>query len=83
MILGHNPNVDLSKLDVIKYLRTTHDKDKIRYGYSAQEVHDLCPELVNTDAEGYLSVNYTDTHTLLILSLQKRIAELERKLNAN
>lgn len=83
MILGHNPNVDLSKLEVIKYLRTTHDKDKIRYGYSAQEVHDLCPELVNTDAEGYLSVNYTDTHTLLILSLQKRIAELERKLNAN
>lgn len=83
MILGQNPNVDLSKLDVIKYLRTTHDKDKIRYGYSAQEVHDLCPELVNTDAEGYLSVNYTDTHTLLILSLQKRIAELERKLNAN
>ena len=83
MILGHNPNVDLSKLEVIKYLRTTHDKDKIRYGYSAQEVHDLCPELVNTDTEGYLSVNYTDTHTLLILSLQKRIAELERKLNAN
>lgn len=82
-VLGENPNVDLSKLDVIKYLRTTHDKDKIRYGYSAQEVHDLCPELVNTDAEGYLSVNYTDTHTLLILSLQKRIAELERKLNAN
>jgi len=82
-VLGENPNVDLSKLDVIKYLRTTHDKDKIRYGYSAQEVHDLCPELVNTDAEGYLSVNYTDTHTLLILSLQNRIAELERKLNAN
>ena len=82
-VLGENPNVDLSKLDVIKYLRTTHDKDKIRYGYSAQEVHDLCPELVNTDSEGYLSVNYTDTHTLLILSLQKRIAELERKLNAN
>jgi hypothetical protein len=83
MVLGQNPDVDLSKLDVIKYLRTTHDKDKVRYGYSAQEVHDLCPELVNTDAEGYLSVNYTDTHTLLILSLQKRIAELERKLNAN
>jgi hypothetical protein len=82
-VLGENPNVDLSKLDVIKYLRTTHDKDKIRYGYSAQEVHDLCPELVNTDSEGYLSVNYTDTHTLLILSLQNRIAELERKLNAN
>jgi hypothetical protein len=82
-VLGENPNIDLSKLDVIKYLRTTHDKDKIRYGYSAQEVHDLCPELVNTDSEGYLSVNYTDTHTLLILSLQKRIAELERKLNAN
>jgi hypothetical protein len=82
-ILGENPDVNLSKLDVIKYQRTTYDKDKVRYGYSAQEVYELCPELVNVDAEGYLSVNYTDTHTLLILSLQKRIAELERKLNAN
>ena len=83
MILGQNPNVDLSKLEVIKYLRTTHDKDRIRYGYSAQEVYELCPDLVSRDNEGYLSVNYTDTHTLLILSLQKRIAELEEKLNAN
>jgi len=83
MVLGENPDVDLSSLDVIKYLRTTHDKDKVRYGYSAQDVYYLCPELVNIDNSGYLSVNYTDTHTLLILSLQKRIAELERKLNAN
>ncbi len=83
MILGENPDIRLSSLGVIKYLRTTHDKEKIRYGYSAQDVHELCPDLVNTDSEGYLSVNYTDTHTLLILSLQKRIAELERKLNAN
>lgn len=82
-VLGENPDVDLSKLDVIKYLRTTHDKDKIRYGYSAQDLYDLCPDLVNKDLDGYLSVNYTDAHTLLILSLQKRIEELERKLNAN
>jgi hypothetical protein len=82
-VLGENPNIDLSKLDVIKYLRTTHDKDRIRYGYSAQEVYDLCPDLVSRDSEGYLSVNYTDTHTLLILSLQKRIEQLEEKLNAN
>jgi hypothetical protein len=83
MVLGENPEIDLSSLDVIKYLRTTHDKDKVRYGYSAQDVYYLCPDLVNIDDSGYLSVNYTDTHTLLILSLQKRIAELERKLNAN
>jgi len=83
MVLGENPDIDLSSLDVIKYLRTTHDKDKVRYGYSAQDVYYLCPDLVNIDDKGYLSVNYVDTHTLLILSLQKRIAELERKLNAN
>ena len=83
MVLGENPDIDLSSLDVIKYLRTTHDKDKVRYGYSAQDVYYLCPDLVNIDDKGYLSVNYVDTHTLLILSLQKRIAELERKINAN
>jgi hypothetical protein len=78
-ILGENPDIDVSKIDVIKYMRTTYDKDKIRYGYSAQQVYDFVPELVNNDGIS-LSVNYTDLHTLKILQLEKRVAELEAKL---
>ncbi len=78
-ILGENPDIDVSKIDVIKYMRTTYDKDKIRYGYSAQQVFDFIPELVQNDGIS-LSVNYTDLHTLKILQLEKRVAELEAKL---
>lgn len=78
-ILGENPNIDVSGIDVIKYMRTTYDKDKIRYGYSAQQVYDVIPELVNNDGIS-LSVNYTDLHTLKIMQLEKRVAELEAKL---
>ncbi len=78
-ILGENPNVDVSGIDVIKYMRTTYDKDKIRYGYSAQQVFDVAPELVNNDGIS-LSVNYTDLHTLKIAQLERKVAELEAKL---
>lgn len=78
-IIGENPDIDVSKIDVIKYMRTTYDRDKIRYGYSAQQVYDFVPELVNNDGIS-LSVNYTDLHTLKILQLEKRVAELEAKL---
>ncbi len=78
-ILGENPDIDVSAIDVIKFMRTTYEKDKIRYGYSAQQVYDVCPELVNNDGIS-LSVNYTDLHTLKILQLEKRVAELEAKL---
>jgi len=78
-ILGENPDVDVSGIDVIKYMRTTYDRDKIRYGYSAQQVFDVAPELVNNDGIS-LSVNYTDLHTLKIAQLERKVAELEAKL---
>jgi hypothetical protein len=78
-ILGTNPDIDVSKIDTIKYMRTTYEKDRIRYGYSAQDVYDIIPECVNNDGVS-LSINYTDIHTLKILQLEKRIAELEAKL---
>ena len=78
-IIGENPDIDVGSIDVIKYMRTTYDRDKIRYGYSAQQVYDVCPELVHNDGIS-LSVNYTDLHTLKILQLERRVAELEAKL---
>jgi hypothetical protein len=78
-ILETNPNITL-ELDVIKYTRTDNETDKIRYGYSAQQVKDILPDLVN-DGEK-LTVNYTDIHTLKIAALEKRITELENRIKA-
>ena len=41
---------------------------------------DIFPDAVNYDNEKY-SVNYSDVHTLKIADLEKRIAELENRIN--
>ena len=78
-VLETNPNIDLSAIDVIKFTRNDDDSSKVRYGYSAQQVQSILPDLVI--GEDKLNVNYTDVHTLKIAALEKRIAELESKLN--
>ena len=76
-VIETNPIIDVNNIDVIKFTRKG-DSD-IRYGYSAQQVKQFVPEaVVGTDM---LTVNYTDVHTLKIAALEKRIAELEKKLN--
>jgi hypothetical protein len=78
-ILETNPDVKILGIDVIKFTRKDDDTEAIRYGYSAQQVQEIIPEAVVGDEK--LSVNYMDVHTLKIASLEKRIAELEAKLN--
>jgi hypothetical protein len=76
-VLDVNPDVSVN-VDVIKFERK--DAAGIRYGYSAQQVQEVMPELVTGDE--FLSVNYTDLHTLKIAALEKEIRELKNKLNA-
>ena len=78
-VLETNPKVDLLGIDVIKFTRTDDETEKVRFGYSAQQVQEILPEAVT--GEDKLSVNYMDVHTLKIAALEKRIAELEAKLN--
>ena len=77
-ILEINPSVNLLGIDVIKFTRIDENNDTIRYGYSAQQVKSIFPEVVS--GEDKLVVNYSDIHTLKIAALEKRIAELEAKL---
>ncbi len=56
-----------------------------RYGFSAQEVQKVYPDLVTKDANGYLSVDYIGLIPALVVAIkeqQARISELEKKLNA-
>ena len=77
-VLETNPVINSNGIDVIKFTRK--GDTQVRYGYSAQQVKKVLPEaVVGTDM---LVVNYIDVHTLKIASLEKRIAELEAKLNS-
>jgi len=56
------------------------DSGKRRSGVLAQEIQDILPEAVYTDADGYLSVSYDAIIPLLIQAIkeqQKKIEELE------
>ena len=78
-IIETNPNVDISNIDVIKFTRTDNDTKQVRYGYSAQQIQSILPEVVT--GVDYLNVNYMDVHTLKIAALEKEVSELKAKLN--
>ena len=76
-IIKTNPLTNLN-LDVIQYTRKTDESKDVRYGYSAEQIHSLMPELTDKDVT---AVKYLDVHTLLIAQLQQELRELKAKLN--
>jgi hypothetical protein len=74
-IIERNPNVSLD-IDLVKYERK--DSSGVRYGYIAQEVQSIIPELAS--GKEFLSLNYQDIHSIKIAALERKIKELESKL---
>lgn len=77
-VIETNPSISGLGIDVIKFTR--QNDDKVRYGYSAQQVMAVIPEAV--EGTDNLVVNYMDVHTIKIASLERRVAELEAKLKS-
>lgn len=77
-VIETNPDISGLGIDVIKFTR--HGSDIVRYGYSAQQVQALIPEVV--EGKDMLTVNYMDVHTLKIASLERRVKELEDRLKS-
>ena len=50
--------------------------DNARYGFLAQNVKDVFPELVHTDHQGYMSVDYIGLIPILVQSINELKAEL-------
>jgi hypothetical protein len=82
-VIETNPTGSLDGIDVIKYTLKS-SPSKIRYGYSAQDVKELLPDLVTThnsisgsEDDGLLTLNYNDLHVLKISSLERKVAQLE------
>ena len=56
-----------------------HPETSLQTGFIAQEVQKIFPELVETDQEGFLSVNYTG----LIPHLLEAIKDLKHQVEAH
>ena len=52
------------------------EDDSIHYGFIAQEVKEIYPELVKTDAEGYMYIDYMGMIPLLVNALNEMQAEI-------
>jgi hypothetical protein len=55
---------------------------KIEIGYYAQDVQDILPSAISVKEDGYLNLSYREVHTAKIAYLEKKIKELEEKLNS-
>jgi hypothetical protein len=85
-VIETNPNINLDGIDVIKYTLKSNP-NLVRYGYSAQQVQSVLPDLVTlnkqidgNNEDATLMLNYNDLYVLKIAALEKRILELENKL---
>ena len=50
------------------------------FGYVAQEVKQIYPNQVQTNADGYLSVNYTEILVKKVNDLELKLQELENQI---
>ena len=48
-----------------------------QYGFAAQKVQEVLPELVKEDVEGYLAVNYTGVIPVLVEALKEKDTEMK------
>lgn len=55
---------------------------KKHFGFIAQELQEIYPELVEVDEKGYLGVNYLEVIPLLVRSIQELNAKLKQYENA-
>jgi hypothetical protein len=56
---------------------TRNFKDGKDFGFIAQEIEEVIPEVVVTDAEGYKRVNYTNLIPFLTAALQEQQTQIE------
>ena len=78
-IIG-NADIDIEKiinLSIVYFTFKNDDKNKQHIGVIAQEIAQICPEMVERDEDGFLSVNYAKLSLLCLFCLK----DLYRKIN--
>ena len=75
----------LSKLNPVNYdwredeFKNKGFNDKKQWGFIAQEVEKVMPELVGADEDDYLTLNYTGFVPLLTKAMQEQQTEMEKQ----
>lgn len=70
--------IDASKADAVRLVEFDRtDVEHHGYGVIAQEVEKVYPSVVNTDADGFKSVNYSEIAMIKIKYLEDKVARLE------
>lgn len=71
-------SIDVSKADKIRLVEFDRtDREHHGYGVIAQELETVYPSMVNTDENGFKTVNYSEIYAVKIKYLEDRIAALE------
>ena len=73
----------LFQLEPVTFCFKTDSVKKLHYGFIAQDIENIYPELVKNSEFGYKTVNYIELIPLLvstIQNMQKEINELQKKL---
>ena len=73
-------------LESVEFTFKNDVKQKIHYGFIAQDIEKLYPELVEKSDIGYKTVNYIELIPLLVSKIQdqqKQIDELKKLINMN
>lgn len=80
-------------LDTVMALRGVHYQrvsgdtpgrgtERPQIGFIGQEMEAVCPELVSTGADGYLTLNYSRVTTILVEAVKEQQQQLERQSSA-
>ena len=71
-------SIDISKADKIRLVEFDRtDREHHGYGVIAQELETVYPSMVNTDENGFKTVNYSEIYAVKIKYLEDKIAALE------
>lgn len=71
-------SIDVSKADKIRLVEFDRtDREHHGYGVVAQELETVYPSMVNTDENGFKTVNYSEIYAVKIKYLEDKIAALE------
>ena len=81
-IVEYSPNKSILDLPIYSYNFISDEKKTKKIGCLAQDLKEICPEIVKEDDKGYLSIEENKIVYLLldeIKKLKKRVDELEAR----
>jgi len=75
--ISFNKIDDLTNLNPVQYSFKDDIKNKVHYGFIAQDIEKIYPELVKNSEMGYKTINYIEFIPLLVQKINDNAKEIE------